>query len=299
MTNKKNHTILEPATIQSVVGLQLLAKSIANGYTYGLHNSRRKGLGIEFSQFRSYEKGDDLRQLDWKMLARSGKYFIKESEVETNIQVQFIVDASNSMRHEEQNISKLDYAKVFIATLAYIFDKQGDKIGLASLNDTGFRQIPVTDHKNQWNYLLKNLHEIKPGGTWPIDLQWAEKLHQRAHKELFICISDGYQEHDELTKFFCYLKNPRNEVIVIHVLGDNELNFSYNKQVIFEDLETGKKKKVDTQAAKESYLKALQQGTDKIKQKLQVKGIQYFLCNYSKPIEETIYQFVALRNRLL
>ena len=297
MAYKEDTNWVAPEMINSVSGLSLLAKTIAKGYTHGHHNSQRKGLGVEFSQFRSYEKGDDVRQLDWKMLARSGKYYIKESEVETNIKVQFVLDASDSMQHQEQGITKLQFAKVLIACLSYIFDRQGDHIGLASLNDMGMVQIPTVCKKNQWSSILKSLYPIMTAGKWPVHLSSAKKLHQRKHKELFVCLTDGYQVENELLDFFYYLKNPRNEVIVIQILGAKELHFDYGKQVVFEDLETGKRIKVDTQKSKEKYLISINDSMNSVRLKLQSKGIQYVLCDYSKPVEEVVHQLVQIRNR--
>ena len=115
--------LLEPKIINSISGLSLIAKVIVDGYLSGLNQSRRVGAGLEFSQYRGYEPGDDMRLLDWKMLARSGRYYIKQSEVETHISVKFIVDASKSMLHAEEGLSKMNYIKVLVASLAQFSTK--------------------------------------------------------------------------------------------------------------------------------------------------------------------------------
>ena len=127
--------LLKPEIINSVSGLALIARVTVDGYLSGLNHSRRLGPGMEFSQYRGYEPGDDMRLLDWKMLARSGRYYIKQSEVETNVSVKFILDSSKSMQHEEDGITKMDYVRVLVASLAWLAQGQGDAIGLFALND--------------------------------------------------------------------------------------------------------------------------------------------------------------------
>ena len=129
------HDLLKPELVKTISGLALIARVIVDGYLSGVNHSRRVGPGMEFSQFRSYQPGDDLRLLDWKMLARSGRYYIKQSEIETNIAVKFIIDSSNSMLHEEDGLSKMDYVRVLVASLAYLSQNQGDAVGLFALND--------------------------------------------------------------------------------------------------------------------------------------------------------------------
>jgi len=120
------HQLLKPELIKTVSGLSLISRVLVDGYLSGLNHSRQVGSGMEFNQFRNYEPGDDLRLLDWKMLARSGRYYIKQSEVESNISIKFILDASRSMLHKEDELSKMDYARVLIASLGYLSQKQGD-----------------------------------------------------------------------------------------------------------------------------------------------------------------------------
>jgi len=153
------HQLLKPELIRSVSGLALIAKVLVDGYLSGLNHSRRVGPGMEFSQFRNYESGDDLRLLDWKMLARSGRYYIKQSEIETNIAVKFVLDASSSMLHAENTLSKMDHVRVLVATMAYLSQNQGDAVGLFALNDNQLYslnpkmklKIEVNGQKNQKN----------------------------------------------------------------------------------------------------------------------------------------------------
>src|SRR6187455_3206719 len=133
--------LLKPEILNSINGLELIARVIVEGFMSGSNKSQSVGAGQEFSQYRSYQPGDDLRQLDWKMFARSERYYIKEAEIETNITVKFMLDASRSMAYAEQGLSKLQYAKVLTSALAYLARKQSDTFGLYTVNEHGIEAI--------------------------------------------------------------------------------------------------------------------------------------------------------------
>ncbi|MFO7720743.1 MAG: DUF58 domain-containing protein [Gillisia sp.] len=291
--------LLKPEIINTVNGLALIARVTVDGYLSGLNHSRRVGPGMEFSQFRGYEPGDDLRLLDWKMLARSGRYYIKQSEVETNIAVKFILDSSKSMLHEENGLSKMDYVRVLIASLAYLSQNQGDAVGLFALNDRHLHSLYPRVQKKHFNRLLLELINIKNEGTWPENPMAAEKLHDRSHKELIFFITDMYENTSELTDFINRLKTARNEVVVLHIMGKNELEFDYEGTVTFEDLETGARIKVDAKEAKSAYLKSMEEMIKNTKDTLLAKGVSYQLFRLDQHLGEALQLFLKKRNNLM
>lgn len=291
--------LLKPEIINTVSGLALIARVTVDGYLSGLNHSRRVGPGMEFSQFRGYEPGDDLRLLDWKMLARSGRYYIKQSEVETNIAVKFILDSSKSMLHEENGISKMDFVRVLVASLAYLSQNQGDAVGLFALNDHHLHSLYPRVQKKHFNRLLLELINIKNEGKWPENPLAAEKLHDRSHKELIFFITDMYENTAELTNFINRLKTARNEVVVLHIMGKNELEFDYEGTVTFEDLETGAKIKVDAKEAKSAYLKSMEEMIKNTKDTLLAKGVSYQLFRLDQHLGEALQLFLKKRNNLV
>ena len=293
------HQLLKPEIINSVSGLALIARVVVDGYLSGLNHSRRVGPGMEFSQYRSYEPGDDLRLLDWKMLARSGRYYIKQSEVETNISVKFILDTSKSMLHTENGLSKMDHVRVLVASLAFLSQNQGDAVGLFTLNNIHLQSLYPKIQKQHYNRILLELINIKNEGHWPEDQSALNKLHDRSHKELIFFITDLYEDNQELTKFITQLKTSRNEVVVMHIMGNSELNFEYKGTVTFEDLETGTRMKVDAKEAKNYYLQALNSKIKETKDTLLSNGISYHLFNLEDPIGEALQSFLKIRNRLI
>lgn len=291
--------LLKPDIINSLRGLALIARVTVDSYLSGLNRSRRAGPGMEFSQYRGYEPGDDLRLLDWKMLARSGRYYMKQSEIESHISVKFILDASSSMLHEEGGLSKMDYVKVLVASLAKLAEQQGDAIGLFALNDKQLFSLYPKVQKQHFNRLLLELINLKSQGRWPEDPKAAIKLHDPSQKQLIVFMTDMYENAQEITNVIKRLKTTRNEVIVLHIVGKNELEFDYEGTVTFEDLETGARVKINTQEAREKYLSAIQQLIRTSKDSLLANGISYELFRLDEHIGETLQAFLQKRKSLL
>ncbi|SDB28323.1 Protein of unknown function DUF58 [Flavobacteriaceae bacterium MAR_2010_188] len=292
-------SLLKPEIINSVSGLALISRVLVDNYLSGSNRSRRVGQGMEFSQYRGYEQGDDLRLLDWKMLARSGRYYIKQSEIETNISTKFIIDASNSMLHQEKGLSKIDYVKVHVATLSYLSLQQGDAIGLFSLNNQGLSSLQPKIQKQHFNRILQNLIDIKIGGRWPENTVQLEKLHDRNQREMIFFITDMYEENEELSTFINGLKTSRNEVIVLHIMGKQEREFDYSGNLTFVDLESGAQFKVDSNSAKAQYHSKMNQFITDTKERLLSNAITYSLFTLGNPVEETLQLFLKQRSNLI
>ncbi|MGB7393354.1 MAG: DUF58 domain-containing protein [Pricia sp.] len=291
--------LLKPNIINSISGLSLIARVVVDGYLSGLNRSRRLGAGLEFSQYRGYQPGDDLRLLDWKMLARSGRYYVKQSEIETHISIKFIIDASKSMLHTEQGLSKLDYVKVLIASLSHLARNQGDAVGLYALNDQKMRQLHPVVHKQGYQRFLHELIGIQAEGKWPEQTLALDALQGRGRKELLFFITDMYERNMELTDLIKSLKTKRNEVVTLRIMGENELEFNYKDYIIFEDLETGAKVKVDAKTAEKEYMNELNQMIADTKNELLSHGIGYHLFRLNAPIGEALQLFLKQRRFLM
>jgi uncharacterized protein (DUF58 family) len=291
--------LLKPEIINTLSGLTLISKVTVQGFLAGLNHSKRLGAGMEFSQYRGYQPGDDMRLLDWKMLARSGRYYIKQSEIETHVRIKFIVDASHSMQHEEGGLSKMDYTRVLVASLAWLAQSQGDAIGLYALNDKQLHALqPKVDQKH-FKRLLHQLIDIQPDGKWPQQTLTSQTLQGQHHKELIFFISDLYEETSELTQSISKLKTPRNEVVVLQLLGKDELEFNYKGDVTFEDLETGKQIEINTKQAQSYYKTNLQASLSRIKNNLLAEGVSYQLFQLGEPLAEALELLLKTRKNLL
>lgn len=289
--------MLRPEILHTVNGLELIARIIVEGFMSGSNKSQSIGAGQEFSQYRSYEPGDDLRQLDWKMYARSERYYIKQSEIETNITVKFILDTSQSMAYREAAITKLDYAKVLTAALAYLAKKQSDTFGLFAVNDTSIQSLQPRFEQQHYMRFLNTLVKLDTAGHWGKGNALEEVFDHRG-KDMIIFFSDLYDESDDLFRFIARLKTPRNEVIVFHLMGNEEMNLSYGGSYTFEDLESTQRLKADTKVQQKEYVQRVKSWIQKSKMWMLEKQISYQLVEMHEPFEKVLMDFLKVRKTL-
>lgn len=294
--NTQLKDLFKPEIINTVNGLELIARIIVEGYMSGSNRSQSIGIGQEFSQYRGYEPGDDLRLLDWKMYARSERYFVKLSEIETNITIKFILDASHSMSYTENGISKLQYAKVMIAALGYLARKQSDAIGLYGVNDRHLEVVQPRFESQQFMRFVNALVNQKSEGNWG---RKTEPLIDHTGKEMIVFVTDLYDQENDITSFISRLKTSRNEVIVFHILGEAERNLSFEGAFTFEDLETHSRVKVDTQVKQKEYKHLMNQWIADTRSILLEKNINYTLVSLNGPVENTLRDFLKTRKALL
>jgi uncharacterized protein (DUF58 family) len=288
--------VLDPKVLMTIKDLPLVAKTVIDGFMNGYNKSTVKGPGLEFSQYRSYQPGDDLRWLDWRMFARSDRYYIRESEIETSISVRFLVDASASMNHDEGGVKKIDYARFLTASLAYLANLQGDAIALNVFQDGSLFSLPSKQDPQHLQRLYYQLQQIEPAGKFTKPVHYKELFAGTGRKELLIFITDMYQAGDELTKLLDSLAALKHEVIVFHLMGQNELDFDFKGYTTLEDLETGQTIPVNTQAKKQ-YQQTLEQHLSDLRMQLLGKRIVYKMLNTAKPLDEALREFLVQRNK--
>jgi len=290
--------LLRPELLNTVNGLELVARIIVEGFMSGSNKSQSIGAGQEFSQYRGYEPGDDLRQLDWKMFARSERYYIKQAEIETNITVKFMLDASQSMAYAEDGISKMQYAKVMIAALAYLARKQSDTFGLYAVNQEQVRLIEPRFEQQQFMRFLNVLIAVSTAGHWRKTSDLEHLLDHRG-KELIIFFTDLYDDDRDLHGFISRLKTVRNEVIVFHLLGEKEKDLSFNGVFTFEDLENGQRVQLDTRAQQKPYVAQIEEWLHVNRTWMLEKQISYQLCVINKDVDKILRHFLTVRKKML
>ncbi|MBI3219804.1 MAG: DUF58 domain-containing protein [Bacteroidetes bacterium] len=290
--------LMKPSLLNSISGLELIARVIVEGFMSGSNKSQSVGAGQEFSQYRNYQPGDDLRQLDWKMFARTERYYIKEAEIETNITVKFMLDASRSMAYTEGNVSKLQYAKVMMAALAYLARKQGDTFGLYAVNDQAIKSVLPRFEQQQFIRFLTELVKVTGEGGWDQSKN-IEQLYDHHGKEMIVFITDLYDDSEDLQKFISRLKTKRNEVIVFHLMGTHETAFDFDGSFTFEDLETGIKTKADSRAQKSDYQTRVNSWLSASRSWMLEKQINYQLVSMDFAIDEVLRNFLTQRKRLV
>ncbi|HEY0175083.1 MAG TPA: DUF58 domain-containing protein, partial [Pedobacter sp.] len=242
--------LLDPKILMAIKELSLAAKMTIEGLMNGINKSTVKGPGMEFSQYRSYQPGDDLRSLDWKMFARSDRYYIRESEVETNIAIRFVIDDSASMNHQDGDFKKIDYARYLAASLAYLGNLQGDALGLNVLKENEIFALPSKQDFQHLSRLFFQLEQIEPGGTFTAAQRYKQFYSGLQKRELIIFITDLYQQKEEIFELLDSLNTLKHEVIVFHLMSRNELELDFKGYASFEDLETGDTIEIDQGSTK-------------------------------------------------
>ncbi|MFC4231559.1 DUF58 domain-containing protein [Parasediminibacterium paludis] len=291
--------LLNPQIIVSIKNLQLAAKTTIDSFMMGISKSNVKGQGLEFSQYRIYEPGDDLRWLDWKMYARSDRYYIRESEVDTSISVRFVIDATNSMNHTDSGFRKIDYAKYMTACLGYLASTQGDAIGLYVFKEDGVFALPSkkdTQHLKRFYYQLET---IEPQGKFTDPIHYKQLIAANKTRELLVVVTDFYEEAGEMMQLLNSLATYKNEILVLHLMGDNELTLNYEGYAYLEDLETGQQISIGSSISKKEYTDKLQQHLNNIKEQLLSKGIAYTLINTKLPVDKALKDFLNQRSKLI
>jgi uncharacterized protein (DUF58 family) len=288
--------MLTPELLHGLRNLPLAARQAAEGFLNGTHASRRHGAGMEFSQYRPYQPGDDLRRLDWRLAARSDRYYLRESEVDTSLTVHLLLDASASMNHRDDNgLRKLDYARLLLAALAYLATQQGDAVGLSILSPAGLQHLPPRADTRQLPRLYHALETAEATGRFPAAGTLAP-LTARRQRALTVCVSDLYEEGAEINALLTRLRAVSGDILLLHVMAQNELKFSYQGAVTFKDLETGQTLQIDADQQRAAYQQQLQQWLRDTAQAARRQGFDYHLLDTSQPLDGAMRKFLRRRN---
>ncbi|GAA4353586.1 DUF58 domain-containing protein [Hymenobacter saemangeumensis] len=290
--------MLSPEILHGLRNLSLAARRAAEGFLHGAHASRRHGAGMEFSQYRPYQPGDDLRRLDWRLAARSDRYYLRESEVDTSLSIHLLLDASASMNHRDDNgLTKLDYARLLLAALAYLAQQQGDAVGLSILGPAGLRHLPPRADTRQLPRLYHALETAEAAGGFP-GVETSAPLTARRQRALTVCVSDLYEKESEITTLLTKLQAVSGEVLLLHLLADNELRFSYRGAVTLRDLETGRSLQLDADEQRPAYQARLQSWLGETAKAARRRGFDYHQLNCSEPLDRAMREFLRRRNTI-
>ena len=291
-------TLLTPGLLHALRNLPLAARQAAEGFLNGGHASRRHGAGMEFSQYRPYQPGDDLRRLDWRLAARSDRYYLRESEVDTSLVVNLVLDASASMNHRDDNgLTKLDYARLLLAALAYLAQQQGDAVGLTILSPSGLQHYPARADPRQLPRLYHALATAQAAGTFP-DTATLAPLTARRQRALTVCVSDLYEADGEINRLLLRLRATSGDVLLLHLVAGNELNFTHKGPVTFRDLETGQTLQLDADQQRAAYQAQLRQWLHDTAQAARRQGLDYHQLSTAEPLDAAMREFLKRRQAM-
>ncbi len=290
---------LDPVVISKLKTLELKARMVVEGFKVGLHRSPYHGFSVEFSEHRPYMQGDALKNVDWKVFAKSGKYYIKQFEEETNLLSHIFVDASKSMQFKHSGkVSKIDYATILAAALAYVMIDQQDSVGLAIYSDKIHTYLPPKSNRVYLKTLLSALNQIQPGGTTTTSKcldSVAEKIKKRG---LTIIISDFFDDLNSILTALKHIHYKKNEVIVFQILDPIEKSFGFDRDSVFVDLETNEQMTTQPHQIQRAYQEAMNEYLNKLKTECLNFGIEYNLIDTSQPFDKALMSYFAKRAKL-
>ncbi len=281
--------------LAAIKDLALVARMVVNGFLAGSHHSRKRGAGLEFSQYRSYQPGDDLRQLDWKMFARSDRYYIRESEIETNLRVQLVIDASNSMNYEEAGLSKITYAKLLVACLGYLAAQHGDEVSLHVLHQNQVTHTLAGSTNTGLQRFFGALNKLKATGQFAAPLTGHHLLQFTKKKTITVFLSDLYEQETEITDLLSSLRSRGHEVILLHLLGQQEINLNYAGTILFEDLETEQTVQVNTGQYRLQYTQYYESWLRQLAVNMRKKQITYEPLQLHEPLDKALRLLLKYR----
>ena len=287
---------LDPAVLGRIANLELLARTVVDGFLTGLHRSPYLGFSMDFAEHRPYMPGDDIRRIDWKLFARTDRHYIKLFEADTNANFSVLLDLSASMRYGSHTLTKLDYARYLAACLIYFSNKQRDRVGLVTFDHEIVDYVPPSmKHLDTVLHRLDQAEAGRPGTLGAPLLKITEIL---ARKGILVVISDFYEEPDEVLGAVTPLRARGHDVIVFHVLDPYELHFPFDDASGFEDLETGEQIPVIPSKLRGEYLEMMNAHLAALERRFTDNRIDYTLLDTSRPLDLALFEYLLARERL-
>jgi uncharacterized protein (DUF58 family) len=288
-------TFLDPAALMSIRNLELRARTVVEGFWHGLHRSPYHGFSVEFTEYRPYAPGDDPRYLDWKLVGRTDRYFIKKFEDETNLRCHLLVDNSRSMTYGSRSYTKSDYARTMAATLAYFLAQQGDATGLLTFDEAVREYLPARHRPGHLRQLMLALDKPASGAATDLAAPLRRVAELVRKRGLVVLISDLLAPPDSLEAPLSLLTAARHEVVVFQVLDPAELSFDFTAASRFVDVETGRDLFLEPTLARREYQRRLEEHLGSVRAICQRLGISHVQLSTAQPLELALFDFLKSR----
>ncbi len=293
----QSSSLIDPKTLMRIKSLQIRARVAVEGFIKGIHRSPYHGFSVEFTEYREYSPGDDPRYLDWRLYARSDRYYVKRFEDETNLRSYLVVDTSRSMGYRSESYSKSDDARTAAATIAYFLTMQRDAVGLLLFEDQITEYLPARYRPGHLRRLMAAL-EREPTGRATNLVEPLERIAATVRKRgLIILVSDLLAPVDTLQTTLGYLRSRGHEVMVMRVLDPQEANFAFATPAMFQDVESGREIYIDPTAARAEYLRRFAAHAASIERSCIDLGIEYQPITTDRPLELVLFDLLMARMR--
>jgi uncharacterized protein (DUF58 family) len=287
---------VDPKVLARVGNLELLARNVVDGFINGLHRAPFFGASIDFAEHRGYVPGDDIRRVDWRLYARTDRYYIKQYEADTNTNFSILFDISKSMKFASGEVSKIEYASFLAACLAYLAHRQRDRVGIITFDDDIVTHVPPS--AKHFDMVLHTLDRARPERPGHLSAPLTKMAEHFKRRGILLLISDFYDEPDAILDALKPLRYLGNDLIVFHVLDPQEIDFDFDDASTFEDLESGEQVPVVPQSFRAEYRRLIQEHINRLGTKFSEQRIDYALCNTRQPLDHALFSYLSSREKL-
>ena len=286
---------LDPTVLAGLDNLELRARVAVEGFLSGLHKSPHRGFSVEFNDYRHYQRGDDMRHLDWKLYARSDKFYIKQYEDETNVRCVILLDTSASMDYSSGGLSKLNYGVTLASALSYFIMRQRDAVGLITFDDQVRDYIPAKCRQPHLMHILRTLSTVESGTKTDVVKPLTDLAASLTKKSIVILITDKLDDEERIINTLQNLRGMGNDIITFQIMDDAELNFPFDEASEFIDMENNESYITSPAAIRKAYLNNLNEFLSYCKKKCQSSGVDYCLLNTADPLDEALTSYMSKR----
>ena len=288
---------LAPEVLARISSLELVARAVVEGFISGLHRSPHLGFSTDFAEHRQYMPGDDLRHLDWKLLARTDRLYIKKYQGDTTAQIHLLIDASASMGYASGEVTKLQFAQYLASSLAFLGVRQHDSVGLHAFDEEVIEHVPPSSRSGHLRTVLGIIERLVPGRGTALSDQLHRMAEQITRRGVVVLISDLYDDPATLLSGLEHLRFRGNEVIVFHVLDRQELDFDFDEPLVLEDSETEEQLHVLPDVLRDEYRRAIRTHIDALSEGASGNRIDYELLKTSEPLDAALFSYLARRSQ--
>jgi uncharacterized protein (DUF58 family) len=295
MTALAGARFLDPKVLARIDNLELLARTVVEGFINGLHRSPYLGHSVDFAEHRAYMPGDDIRRVDWRLFARTDRFYVKEFEADSNSNFVVLLDTSRSMGFASHDVSKLDYGRYLAACLTHFAHKQRDRVGLVAFDEDVVEFVPPSAKHRET--VLRTLDRIEARRRGELRMPLRKTAQAIRRRGIFVLVSDLYEDPDAALRAIRDLAHRGSDVIVFHVLDPAEVHLSDDAPASYEDLETGERMPVVPDYVREEYRQLVAEHLAALEQRLGENRIDYFLIETNRPLDEALFHYLMRRQR--
>ena len=288
---------VDPRVLARIGNLDLLARHVVDGFINGLHRAPHFGASIDFAEHRGYVAGDDIRRVDWRLYARTDKYFVKQYDADTNTNFAVLLDISKSMMFGSGGVTKIEYARYLAACLGYMAHRQRDRVGIVTFDEDVVTYVPPS--AKHFDVMLHTLDRAVPVRAGRLRAPLEKIAEHFKRRSIVALISDLYEEPDEILEAIKPYRFLGNDIMVFHVLDPAELDFPYRDASRFQDLETGEEVPIVPESLLKQYRELIAAHIDALRTKFSEIRVDYTLINTARPLDDALFNYLANRERMM